>query len=142
MELLPSDSAEDAITHNRYAGYWKPYPVEYKRGHSKPNACDEVQLAAQVMCLEEMYGIRIPYAALYYDEVKHREVISISDHLRLLTQQCADKMHEIYRSRIIPDASKQNFCRNCSLKDICMPEVSDCTKVANYLKRNLYEDIT
>ena len=26
MELVPTDSSEDAITHNRYKGYWKPYP--------------------------------------------------------------------------------------------------------------------
>ena len=142
VELLPSDSAEDAITHGRYPGYWKPYPVEYKRGHRKPNECDEVQLAAQVICLEEMYGIHIPYGALYYNEVKHREVISISDSLRRLTQQCAEKMHEIYKSRVIPAANKQKFCKSCSLKDICMPEVSECAQVCNYLKRNLYEDIT
>ena len=30
--------------------------------------------------------------ALYYNEVKHREVVSISDSLRRLTRQCADKM--------------------------------------------------
>ena len=142
VELLPSDSAEDAITHDKYPGYWKPYPVEYKRGHSKFNACDEVQLAAQAMCLEEMYGINIPYGALYYNETKHREVISISDSLRQQTQQCADEMHEIYKSRVIPVASKQKFCKNCSLKDICMPEISECAKVTNYLKQNLYEDIT
>ena len=57
------DSEEDAITHQRYKGYWKPYPVEYKRGHSKPDERDEVQLAAQAMCLEEMYGISIPIGA-------------------------------------------------------------------------------
>ena len=26
VELVPTDSSEDAITHNRYKGYWKPYP--------------------------------------------------------------------------------------------------------------------
>ena len=64
VDLIPADSSEDAITHNRYKGYWKPYPVEYKRGHQKPDERDEVQLAAQAMCLEEMYGIQIPYGAL------------------------------------------------------------------------------
>lgn len=142
VELLPSDTEENAITHDRYPGFWKPYPVEYKRGHRKQNECDEVQLAAQVICLEEMYGIHIPYAALYYNEIKHRDVVSISDSLRQLTQQCADKMHEIFKSQQIPPANMQKFCKNCSLKDICMPEISECMQVGNYLKRNLYEDIT
>lgn len=57
VELMPADSSADTITHPKYPGLWKPYPVEYKRGHSKPDERDEVQLAAQAMCLEEMYGI-------------------------------------------------------------------------------------
>ena len=142
VELVPTDSSEDAITHNRYKGYWKPYPVEYKRGHSKPDERDEVQLAAQVMCLEEMYGIHIAYGALYYNEDKHREVIAISDRLRETTRQCAIEMHDIFKSGKMPQAEPARHCRNCSLKDICMPEMSDCTKVATYLNRNLYEDIT
>ena len=66
IELLPSESQEDTISHPRYSGFWKPYPVEYKRGHRKPDERDEVQLAAQVICLEEMYDIRIPEASLFY----------------------------------------------------------------------------
>ena len=140
VELIPSDSPEDSITHNRYPGYWKPYPVEYKRGHSKPDERDEVQLAAQAMCLEEMYGINIPYGALYYDEVKHRETIAISEGLRKTTQQCAKQMHDIFKSGIMPKPVKASHCRNCSLKDICMPEMSDCTQVKTYLNNYLYED--
>ena len=142
VELLPTDSEKDAITHPRYKGYWKPYPVEYKRGHSKPDERDEVQLAAQAICLEEMYGINIPYGALYYDEVKHRETIAISDNLRETTKQCAIQMHDIFKSGKMPPAIKEHHCRNCSLKDICMPEMADCTKVSTYLNKNLYEDIT
>lgn len=95
VELIPSDSREDSITHNKYKGFWKPYPIEYKRGHSKPDERDEVQLAAQVLCLEEMYGIHIPRGALYYDEVKRRETVEMSDVLRTTTMRCAKEMHRI-----------------------------------------------
>lgn len=142
VELVPSDSPENAITHNRYKGYWKPYPVEYKRGRHKPDERDEVQLAAQAMCLEEMFGINIPYGALYYNEVKHREVVAISEPLRRTTRQCAEQMHEIFKSGIMPKPIKASHCRNCSLKDICLPETDNCTKVSTYLNINLYEDIT
>jgi len=142
VELIPSDSPEDSITHYRYPGYWKPYPVEYKRGRSKPDERDEVQLAAQVICLEEMYGINISYGALYYDEVKHREIISISDGLRKITQQCAKQMHDTFNSKELPRIIKKSHCKNCSLKDICVPEVSDCCQVQKYLQKNLYENLT
>lgn len=142
VELIPADSSENAITHNRYKGYWKPYPIEYKRGRQKPDERDEVQLTAQAMCLEEMYGIRIPSGAIYYNEVKHREAILFSDSLRRTTIQCAKQMHEVFHSGTLPRATKQQHCKNCSLVDICMPEVSNCTLARTYLNINLYEDIT
>ena len=142
VELIPADSSENTITHNRYKGYWKPYPIEYKRGRQKPDERDEVQLTAQAMCLEEMYGIRIPSGAIYYDEVKHRETNLFSDSLRGTTIQCAKQMHEVFHSGTLPRATKQQHCKNCSLVDICMPEISNCTLARTYLIKNLYEDIT
>ena len=34
----------------------RPVPVEYKRGKPKAHRADEVQLCAQAICLEEMFG--------------------------------------------------------------------------------------
>ncbi len=142
VELISSDSSQDAITNNKYKGFWKPFPVEYKRGRPKHNETDKVQLTAQAMCLEEMYGIHIPYGALYYNEIKHRETIAISDAIRHTTILCAQQMHKIFKSGMIPAAHKAPHCRNCSLKDICMPEINDCVQIKTYLNKLLYEDIT
>ena len=94
------------------------------------------------MCLEEMYGINIPYGALYYEEVKRRETIFISESLRALTVQCAKQMHDVFKTGVLPKANKQHHCKNCSLVNICMPEMNDCAQVSTYLKKNLYEVIT
>lgn len=142
VELIPSDTPQDAISHQRYPGCWKPYPVEYKRGRHKPDERDEVQLAAQAMCLEEMYGINIPYGALFYNEEKHREIISISEPLRQATRQYAQQMHTLFRNGNIPKPVKSSRCKKCSLQDICMPETDNSPQVSTYLKQNLYEDIT
>lgn len=141
VELMPADSSADAITHPKYPGLWKPYPVEYKRGHSKPDERDEVQLAAQVMCLEEMYGINITYAALYYNEVRHRETVCISDALRQTTCQCAMQMHAIFKSGAMPKAVRASHCKNCSLVNLCLPEMAG-SRVSTYLARYLYENTT
>jgi len=37
-------------------GWWRVFPIEYKRGRPKADACDEVQLCAQAMSLEETLG--------------------------------------------------------------------------------------
>lgn len=93
VELIPSDSPENTILHPRYPGYWKPMPIEYKRGKIKPDMRDEVQLAAQVLCLEEQYGIFIDEGALFYWETRSREYVRITEELRQFTKDCADKMH-------------------------------------------------
>lgn len=40
-------------------------PVEYKRGNPKKNRCDEVQLCAQALCMEEMLAVKIETGALF-----------------------------------------------------------------------------
>lgn len=140
IELLPSDGPAEAITHPRYPGFWKPYPVEYKRGHRKADERDEVQLAAQVICLEEMYGIQIPEAALFYHETRHREVVTINNHLRQLTRDLSEAMHKTFERGLTPKAVSQKGCRNCSLMDICTPKLSQMMSVSNYLKKTLNEE--
>ena len=140
IELLPSDGPADAITHPRYPGFWKPFPIEYKRGHRKPDERDEVQLAAQVICLEEMYGINIPEAALFYHETRHREAVIIDKHLHQLTHELSVAMHRTFESGSTPKAKERKDCGNCSLMDICVPELSRKTSVAYYLKKALDEE--
>lgn len=140
VELRPSDCATNCIQHPTYPGYWKPFPIEYKRGHSKPDERDEVQLAAQVICLEEMHDIRIDYAYLFYWESRRREEIAMDESLRKLTKQYADEMHEVFKLSIVPKAEKSRKCNNCSLLDICLPDTKNKSLVSYYLKKNLYEE--
>jgi len=63
-----------------------PCPVEYKHGsrHEAADiaACDDLQLAAQAVCLEEMTGRRVPEGALFYASSKRRRVVDIDSALR------------------------------------------------------------
>ena len=140
VELRPSDSETSCIQHPSYPGFWKPFPIEYKRGHSKPDERDEVQLAAQVICLEEMHNIKINKGYLFYWENRRREEVLIADALRKMTKQYADEMHRIYKSGTVPKAEKCRKCYNCSLLGICLPDTKNKLLVTNYLKKNLYEE--
>lgn len=140
IELLPSPSLEGTILHPKYPGRWKPVVVEYKHGKPKRNEVDEVQLAAQTMCLEEMYAIHIPHGVFFYGELRHRVDVDITDGLRDIVRQCAWKMHEIFSTAVTPKAEYGKHCDKCSLKDICMPKmVMDFTSVGTYLNKNLYQ---
>lgn len=140
VELHPADDDENAISHPRYLGRWLPYPVEYKHGKPKKHEEDEVQLAAQAMCLEEQYDIRIEYGAIFYAEIRHRVEVQISDELREIVTDCARQMHEFFSSGQLPIIQRGKHCEKCSLKNICMPESVDCIRVSHYLKKNLYEE--
>lgn len=140
VELHPSDSNENYITHPSYPGRWTPFPVEYKHGKPKRDDVDVVQLVAQAMCLEEVYGIRIHRGAIYYGETRRRLDVEITDDLRAKVKFYAENMHQVFRLGKIPLAEKQVYCRSCSLKDICMPDSAYKESASNYLKRNLYEE--
>lgn len=142
VELHPSESMEDSICHPSYFGRWTPFPVEYKHGKPKSDEVDVVQLVAQAMCLEEVYGIKIHQGAIYYGKTRRRLDVVITDDLRNTVRTYAENMHEIFRLGKTPSAVKKPYCNSCSLKDICMPD-SACRECAtNYLKTNLYEETT
>lgn len=138
IELHPSSYAEDVIRHPKYPGAWFPVPIEYKHGKPKANEIDEVQLAAQAMCLEEMYGIHISYGIFFYREIRRRVEVELTVRLRDIVRQCATEMHGIFQCSIIPKGIYGRKCGKCSLKDICMPQTGKITTVDTYLKNNLY----
>ncbi|MDO4212471.1 MAG: CRISPR-associated protein Cas4 [Bacteroidales bacterium] len=140
VELHPVDSPENAITHPQYPGHWMPYPVEYKHGKPKRDDVDVVQLAAQAMCLEEQYGIRIPEGAIFYGEIRRRTEVTFTDELRSAVRAYAAAMHEIFERGVVPSAEPKPYCRSCSLKDICMPETAQRSSASNYLKQHLYAE--
>ncbi len=102
-------------------GRWQPFPVEYKRGRPKRDRCDEIQLCAQAMCLEEMLGVEIVSAALYYGEPKRRTDVSLTAGLREATRQVALAVHGLIRASETPGPVKLARCRNCSLTEVCLP---------------------
>ena len=137
IELLRADDETDSIFHPRYKGRWLPVPVEYKHGKPKSHEVDEVQLAAQAICIEELYSIHIPRGVIFYAETRRRQDVEITPRLRNIVSECASQMHEVFNKRSLPPATRGKHCERCSLKGICLPELSECAKVSAYLKHNL-----
>lgn len=142
VELHPTNDEADSILHPKYSGRWIPYPVEYKHGRPKMDQIDEVQLAAQAMCLEEVYHIHINEGAFFYGEIKHRVEVEFTQELRDIVRECAENMHEIYSSAQIPHADYRKSCEKCSMLNVCLPVKKGDTKASYYLKKHLYEEIT
>ena len=102
----------------------EPFPVEYKRGRRKPDDCDLVQLCAQALCLEEMLCQPVPRGAIFYGDPRRRLEVEFSPQLRARTGTLAAEMHRLYQSRETPSAKPGNYCQNCSLLNICLPNAT------------------
>jgi CRISPR-associated exonuclease Cas4 len=102
----------------------EPYPVEYKRGKSKPTDCDTVQLCAQALCLEEMLATAVPRGAIFYGNPRRRQEVVFTPELRARTEELAATMHRLYRNRETPAAQPGPYCDSCSLVHICLPKVT------------------
>ncbi|MDR3723461.1 MAG: CRISPR-associated protein Cas4 [Terracidiphilus sp.] len=98
-----------------------PFPVEYKRGKPKSNRCDEIQLCAQALCLEEMLAVSIPAGALFYGTTRRRTDVAFDAALRTLVEDLAGRMHTLYRLGKTPEAVYAPRCEQCSLMELCLP---------------------
>ncbi len=119
-------------------GLFLPMPVEYKRGHEKRDPCDEAQLCAQAMCLEEMLAVSIPAGCLYYGETRHRLAVELTAELRELVRSMAEEMHAYFRRGYTPRVKTSKACRSCSLADICLPGLQAKTIPASqYIRQQI-----
>lgn len=106
-------------------GCWRPFPVEYKKGKPKRHRADEVQLCAQAVCLEEMFGVRVAEGALYYGRTRRRVVVEIDGRLRDLMREAAAAFRAIVSQRVTPAAKWAPKCRQCSLIEDCRPRAAE-----------------
>lgn len=96
-------------------------PVEYKRGRPKKDQCDEVQLCAQALCLEEMLNVEITQGALFYGQKRRRKTVDFDSSLRERTISTAQKVHELINQQKTPSAIYSPKCDQCSLLHLCLP---------------------
>jgi CRISPR-associated exonuclease Cas4 len=109
-----------------------PYPVEYKHGSRNKAAdiaaCDDIQLAAQAMCLQAMTGKIVNEGALFYATSKRRRVVVITEQLRSDVALAANQIRNMMATGQLPppldgeQAAKR--CKACSLIDQCQPEAN------------------
>ncbi|TVR55559.1 MAG: CRISPR-associated protein Cas4 [Puniceicoccaceae bacterium] len=101
-------------------------PVEYKRGKPKAHRADEVQLCAQAICLEEVFGIPeggIPEGFLFYGKRQRRTIVPFDTDLRSLTLSIAGEVRHLILQGTTPAAQYDSKrCDPCSLMDLCQPK--------------------
>lgn len=124
---------------NGLDGKYKAYPVEYKRGKPKMNDSDILQLTAQAMCLEEMLLCEINMGYVFYNEIKHRVEVPITQNDKNKVRIIVTQMQDYYKRRHTPKVETGSFCKNCSLQQICLPKLMNKRSVKSYIEGKIRE---
>lgn len=114
------------------------FPVEFKHGRKRGRVADDLQLAAQALCLEEMLGRPVTHGAIFHASSHRRREVAITTELRELVVQTADAVRAMLNAGVLPPPVFDARCRGCSLKDICQPEALTATAMQRALRDHLF----
>jgi CRISPR-associated exonuclease Cas4 len=109
-------------------------PVEYKRSARQAEAAYEVQLCAQGLCLEEMFGVPVLEGVLYAGTTRDRRTVVFDVPLRTRVESVIAAVQALRENGRTPRARRGPQCRPCSLRDRCRPELlSDPRRASTYV---------
>jgi len=98
-----------------------PVPIEYKSGRRKKREADEIQVAAQAICLEEMFGVPVQEGAIFYHASRRRTAVKITPSLRDNVAKIAEEVRALVSNCTLPPPVNDRRCVDCSLYMICLP---------------------
>lgn len=127
----------EGISLNGEVGTFRVVPVEYKRGKPKKGTEDVLQLVAQAMCLEEMLACEIPVGYFFYDEIKRRVEVQITEDLKEEVRTVFRQMHHYFSRQHTPKVKMGKHCKSCSLENLCMPVLNGRLNVDSYMREFL-----
>ena len=116
-----------------------PYPVEYKHGPKRITEHDDLQLAAQAMCLEEMTGKPVRFGAIYHHSSRRRREVEITDSLRQQVVDTVVAIRALLNSKVLPPPVNDHRCPQCSLLEICQPQALSATSKLRRLRNGLFD---
>ncbi|MDF1481836.1 CRISPR-associated protein Cas4 [Extensimonas sp. H3M7-6] len=115
------------------------FPVEFKHGPKRAKRHDDVQLAAQALCLEEMLARPVTHGAIYHASSRRRREVEITPALRALVVETAEAIRAMLASGRLPPPANDARCRECSLIEICQPAALAARSVQNALRAELFD---
>lgn len=117
-----------------------PRPVEYKHGPRRQKEHDDIQVTAQALCLEEMFGKPVPEGVIYHHTSRRRRVVPITLELRTEVEKLTLEIRTCLASnRLPPPVKDAALCRGCSLIESCQPEMVAAVDNLDSLADHLFD---
>ena len=111
--------------------------VEHKRQELDFNDCDIMQITAQTMCLEEMFGTHIDKAYIYYKQTNKKISFDITNQNRAKVLKLVNEIIETEKMMKSPPAKLMKSCRNCAAYNICNPKKHNVDKYIKWVWEQL-----
>jgi len=115
-------------------------PVEYKYGPRRQKEHDDLQVAAQALCLEEMTAKTVTEGVVFYHGSQRRRSVPITAELRAKVEEVTAAVRSMLASgRMPPPAEDAALCRGCSLVEACQPELLKSGRRLRALADSMFE---
>lgn len=114
-------------------------PVEYKKSKRRQFENDDVQLCAQALCLSEMFGRPVERGAVFHAASKRRREVVFTAELCSQTEATAAALHALLSSSCVPTAVHKPQCAECSLYEVCLPQLTSHPPQLARAMRHLFE---
>ena len=116
-----------------------PYPVEYKSGRRRRGTPETLQLCAQAICLEEMFGMVVPKGAIFWHGSRERMEIVFTSTMREQVERVTQAVRNMLEQGITPSPVNDKRCEQCSLRESCLPGVVSEKQRIQRSARELFE---
>ncbi|MGX7828958.1 CRISPR-associated protein Cas4 [Actinokineospora sp. 24-640] len=98
-----------------------PVPVEHKSGSYRPGGAADLQVAAQVLCLREMFTADIPHGEIFVGRTRRRHEVTVDAALVDQLSATVIQLRAALQNPRLPPAVNDRRCRRCSLEPGCVP---------------------
>lgn len=115
-----------------------PRPVEHKSG-KRSLLPTILQLSAQAICLEEMFGHPVNQGAVWLHGKRRRQEIGLSGELKQKTLETVAEIRRSRTQRRLPMAVFDSRCPDCSLINECLPTLVSDRRRALALYNGLFD---
>ncbi|MBV7706461.1 CRISPR-associated protein Cas4 [Nocardia nova] len=99
-------------------------PIEHKSGRHQRGGPAELQVAAQVLCLREMFEEPVPHGELFVGRNRRRHVVVVDSRLIAAVHEAVDRLRSLIVQSTLPPPVFDKRCDRCSLRPGCLPETA------------------
>ncbi len=125
LQLMPD---EDGCYIEKYGKKFSLKIVEYKPSKTlreQAALADKMQLLAQKVCADKMFGVSCT-ACIYHADTHRQTEITFEQSDYDSLARALGQIRQCYEEAKIPPLDDTSYCGGCSMKDICLPKAR-CT---------------